>query len=150
MLRMEGILEVKGKVGIGAGSRIDVGKNATLSFIGNVANSAGVTIVCGDRITIGNNTVISWDTLIIDTDFHYVMDLETGKTKPMHRPISIGENTWLCAGSKILKGSVLPDGCILSAGSVLNKRFDECNCLLVGNPCDITRRGVTRSDKELN
>ena len=140
---------LNGDVYIGAGSRIEVAQEAVLTFGGKVANSAGLTLICGDRITIGDNTVISWETLIIDTDFHYVLNIEQGKTHPMRRPIEIGKEAWLCTGSKVLKGSKLPDGCILSAGSVLNKKYEESNCLLAGNTAVIVRRNVKRSDWEV-
>lgn len=149
MLNVEGKMVVDGKVGIGTGARIDVNKGGVLHFDGQVGNSAGVTIVCADHIVIGDHTALSWDTLIIDKDYHYVLDINTGKTKVNHKPIVIGKNAWLCAGSKVLKGSVLPDGCILSAGSVLNKTFDEHNCLLQGNPASVVKHGVTRSNVEI-
>ena len=149
MLNVEGKMVVDGKVGIGAGARIDVNKGGVLHFNGQVGNSAGATIVCADQIVIGDHTALSWDTLIIDKDYHYVLDTNTGKTKINHKPISIGKNAWVCAGSKVLKGSVLPDGCILSAGSVLNRTFDEHNCLLIGNPAVVVRHGVTRSNIEI-
>lgn len=149
MLNVEGTMVVDGNVGIGAGARIDVNKGGVLHFNGQVGNSAGVTIVCADHIEIGDHTALSWDTLIIDKDYHFVLNVNSGKTKTNHKPITIGKNAWLCAGSKVLKGSVLPDGCILSAGSVLNKAFDEKYCLLQGNPAVVVRNGVTRSNVEI-
>lgn len=149
VLNVAGTINVKGNVNIGAGSRIEVGKDAVLSFEGKVSNSAGVTMVCDDSISIGSNTVISWNTLIIDTDFHYVKDLTTGLTHPMHKPIVIGKNSWLCVGCSVLKGSCLPDGCILSAGSVLKGIIRDPNCLLSGNPAQVTRKNVERSDYEI-
>lgn len=80
----------------------------------------------------------------MDADFHYVKDLTSGLIKPMHKPIVIGSNTWLCEGSKVLKGGVLPNGCILSAGSVLKRKYEEENCLLEGNPAVIVKRNVQK------
>lgn len=147
ILNLSGTLIVNGKLGLGAGSRLEIGKTGQLIIKGLVANSAGLTICCHDRIEIGDKTVISWDTLIIDKDFHYILDIEKGTTHSDHKPISIGRGAWICAGAKVLKGSVLPDGCVLGAGAVLNSSFKEPNCLLLGNPASIVKRGVTRSDK---
>lgn len=146
ILSVAGTIEIDGAVSMGAGSRLYVGKNATLHFNGNISNSADVTIVCEEKIYIGNNTVISWKTLIMDTDYHYVYDIEENRTRLKQKPIVIGESAWLCAGSMVLKGAVLPNGCILSAGSVLNGQYDEPNCILQGNPAVVTRRNVTRRD----
>ena len=149
ILNLSGTLIVTGKLGLGAGSRLEIGKKGKLIIKGLVANSAGVTICCHDRIEIGDKTVISWDTLIIDKDFHYIFNIEKGMTHSDHKPISIGRGSWICAGAKVLKGSVLPEGCILGSGAVLNKAFDEPNCLIVGNPALIVKRGVMRSDKPI-
>lgn len=150
MLNVSGTIEAMGPVSLGGGCRIDVAVGSTLLFAGKVSNSAGLTIVCGERIEIGNDTIISWNTLIIDTDFHYIKDIVSGRTGKMKKPVVIGANTWLCAGSMVLKGAVLPDGCVLSAGSVLTGRLREKNCLLRGNPAEFVRGNVTRSDIELN
>lgn len=150
ILNIAGRLKLNGNLNLGAGSRLEIGEQGTLITEGLVANSAGVTICCHDRIEIGSKTIISWDTLIIDKDFHYILDIEKGITRSDHKPIKIGAGAWLCAGSKILKGAILPEGCILGAGAVLNKSFDEPNCLLIGNPASIVKRSVTRSNIEIN
>lgn len=146
LLKIEGTIELNGFFSLGAGSRLEVGSKGTLVIMGIVSNSAGTIICCHDRIEIGDNTVISWNTQILDKDFHYVLDLKTGKTGVDHKPIFIGNNVWLCAGSMLLKGSYLPDGCILAAGSVLNRKITESNCLLQGNPAVIVRSSIIRSD----
>lgn len=149
ILNVSGTLELNGNLNLGIGSRLEIGESGTLVIGGLVANSSGLTICCHDRIEIGGNTVISWNTQIIDKDFHYILDIEKGTTRSDHKPIKIGSGSWLCTGSIVLKGSVLPDGCILGSGAVLNRTFEEPNCLLLGNPASIVKRGVTRSDKPL-
>lgn len=146
IINISGNIELHGIFELGAGSRLEVGNNGFLIIKGNVANSAGLTISCHDRIVLEAGTVISWDTLILDRDFHYILDTNTYKTKSDHKPIFIGKNVWVCAGAKVLKGAVIPDGCIISAASVINRPFEENNCLLQGNPAMIVRRNVTRSD----
>ena len=51
-----------------------------------------------------------------------------------HQPIIIGDRAWLCMRSVILKGSVIPDGCIVGANSLVTKQFCTSNTLLAGNP----------------
>lgn len=149
IVNIEGTLQIADRLNLGAGSRLEVGKNGTLIIKGLVANSAGLTICCHDRIEIGAKTVISWDTLIIDKDFHYIMNTDTGHTKQDHKPIIIGDGVWLCAGSKVLKGTTISNGCILSANSVATKTYEEPNCLLMGNPAVVVKSHVTRSDIEV-
>lgn len=143
ILSIGGTLQLKGRVSIGAGSKICVMERGTLSFEGDVANSAATTILCGDSVTIGNGTFISWNTQIIDYDFHHVVDVETGIEKKMHLPIVVGKKVWICTNSIILKGCKISDGSIIGAGSVVTGVFEEPNVLIAGNPAKEIKSKVT-------
>lgn len=149
ILNVSGMIELHGNLRLGTGSKLEVGEKGVLLIKGNVYNSDGLTICCHDKIEIGANVEISWDTLIMDKDFHYILNIESGITKSDTKRIIIGNGAWICTGSKILKGSHLPDGGILGAGAVLNKFFEESNCLLIGNPADVVKRGVTMTNEEV-
>ena len=149
IVNIEGTLELNGDFVIGAGSRLDIGPKGVLQIrSGVVANSAGLMICCYDFISIGGGTIISWDTTIIDKYFHNVIGANDGTIKDDHGPIFIGDRAWICMGSRILKGSSLPNGCILSAGSVLSKIFFFFYCLLRGNPASVIKSDLTWSDND--
>jgi acetyltransferase-like isoleucine patch superfamily enzyme len=42
----------------------------------------------------------------------------------------------------VLKGAVIPNGCVVAAGSVVTKRFEEENSLIAGTPARVTRTGI--------
>lgn len=149
ILNISGRLELMANMQLGAGSRLVIGKEGVMKIQGNVSNSAGTTIICHDLIVIEDKTVISWDTLITDRDFHYLLDINTGHTRPEHKPIIIGKGVWICAGSKVLKGASMPDGSVLSAGSILSRAVEEKNCILMGNPAVVVKKGIVRSDIEV-
>ena len=46
--------------------------------------------------------------------------------------------------SVILKGSVIPEGCVVGAMTLINKQFEESNCYIAGNPAIIKKTGITR------
>ena len=46
--------------------------------------------------------------------------------------------------SVILKGSVIPEGCIVGAMTLVNKQFEESNCLIADNPAIIKKTGISR------
>ena len=46
--------------------------------------------------------------------------------------------------SVILKGSVIPEGCVVGAMTLVNKQFEESNCLIAGNPAIIKKTGISR------
>lgn len=55
------------------GASKNVPKNAKLIFWGNNDITARSTFITHKKIQIGVNTVISWDCLFMDTDFHNVL-----------------------------------------------------------------------------
>lgn len=52
-------------------------------------------------------------------------------------PIVIGNNVWLSANVIILPGVRIGNNCIVGAGSVVTKSFEEDNLIIAGNPAKI-------------
>lgn len=52
-------------------------------------------------------------------------------------PVIIGRGSWLGASVFVLPGVKLPEGCIVSAGTVVNKKQYPAFCLIAGNPCRV-------------
>lgn len=145
MLEINGTIEIPdGKISIGQGGRVSVGKNATVTFGEHFSNTAGMTIISTNRITFGKNVLVSWDTLIMDTDWHALQDTLTGEIGAVEKPISVGNNVWICCRSTILKGSRIADGCIVAAGALISGKYDMANSIIAGNPAKIIRNNVTR------
>lgn len=71
------------------------------------------------------------------------MDLTTGKRINVPKPISIGANVWVGEHTSIMKGSVIPAGCVVGAKSLVTKVFDEPNCVIAGNPAKVVRRHIS-------
>lgn len=123
-------------------SRLINEKNAYLSLGKNFLNSAQITISNSGRISIGDDFLSSWDTWISDTNFHHIMDLSTMDISEPEGTITIGDHVWLGARSVILKGSQIPDGCIVGCCSLVNKKFDGSNLMLVGMPASPKRDNI--------
>ena len=75
---LSGLLIIKGKASIGSGCKINVGKEAILTFGNNLNISGNSEIICQKEITFGNNCLLSWDILMMDTDFHHIINNERG------------------------------------------------------------------------
>ena len=73
--------------------------------------------------------MFSWETLVLDTDFHSVIDLNLKKKSNVEMPITIGNHVWIG-----LRTVIISDGCVAEANSLCNKCFDEPKCLIAGNP----------------
>ena len=144
ILEITGEIVFKGRAIFGQGCRICVGRDGHL-IIGNMfKNTAELSIVCFEKIEFKENVLISWNTLIMDTDFHGVRSTNTGQIGVRQRPICIGSNAWIGTRAVILKGVDIPDGCIIGANAVVNKSFTEKNCLIAGNPARICKKPKIR------
>ena len=55
------------------------------------------------------------------------------------KPIYIGKNVWIGLNATILKGTIIGDNCIVSAGSIVKGEF-PCNSIITGNPAKIVKQ----------
>ena len=143
ILQIQGLISLKGKASFGQGARICVNTGGILNIGERFNNTAEMTIVCYNKITIGDDVLTSWNTLIMDTDFHQTVNLESQEVSKSEAPIYIGEKVWIGTRAVILKGSNVPNGCIIGANSLINKKFIKENTLLAGNPANIKKSNIT-------
>lgn len=132
ILKIEGILEFDGKANIGYGSKLDIGKTGTLKLGRNFSISAATSIICHKSIVIGNNCVLSWDILFMDTDLHEIKDTN-GNVINEPKEIIIGDNVWIGCRCLILKGTDIGNGNVIAANSTLTKSYQQQNCVLTGD-----------------
>lgn len=145
ILQIEGTiyLEDSGKYHLGHGSKLCVGKSGNLYISEGFINSAEGTIICMNEIHIGHRVITSWNTLMMDTDFHATQNTITNEKHPIQSPIFIGNNVWICTRAVVLKGSKIPNGCIVGANAVVNKKYKIENALIAGNPASIMKEHIT-------
>ena len=117
-------------------------KNGILEIGDHFVNTAQMTIVCAKYIQFGENVLTSWDTLVMDTDFHHTINTETNKLSMIEKPIIICNNIWMGTRSVILKGSYIADNCVIGANSLVAGKFIEENCVIAGNPAKIVKNNT--------
>lgn len=128
---------------ISNGCSIYVASNAYLSLEKDVFLNACVKICCEKAITIGSQTRISWESQIIDTDFHYFVSDQ--KIKNCQKKIVIGKNVWIGNRVTLNKGSEIADWSIIASGSLVNRNFsNQSHVLLAGMPAKIIKSNVSR------
>lgn len=115
--------------------------------IGNdVSFSDSVHVSCVKEIRIGGGTLVGSGVYIGDHS-HGATDLSPADMliPPALRPLSeaapilIGQNVWIGDGARILAGSVIPDGSIVGANSVVKAKFTEPG-LIAGVPASLKRK----------
>ncbi len=120
-LRVDGKLICNGDVQIAPGCRIHIGENAEV-IIGNSYINIFSQLAIFHSLIIGDNCSISWNVEFLDEDFHKI-DYEGKKAKPNR--ILVGDNVWIGSGVKILKGSVIPNGCVPLCQDSCNGNLNE-------------------------
>lgn len=143
MWEVMGTLVIKGKASIGRGSKISIGKDASLTLGDNFMITGNSEIICQKEVTFGSDCLLSWDILIMDTDFHKVLNKE-GKVTNHPKPINIGNHVWIGCRNTILKGVTIADNIIISANSTITKSINESDCVVGGhgNTATVIKREI--------
>lgn len=106
--------------------------------IGNNTRINGANIHAEKKIEIGNRCVIASGVHIMDSNGHEVSSLDRTIGRDEPKEIIIGNNVWIGVNAIILKGTVIGDNSIVSAGSVVKGEFPG-NVIIEGNPAGIAR-----------
>ncbi len=137
--QVSGAVEFRGKAKIGHGSKINV--QGILTIGDNFRMTAESAIIARHRVEIGDEVLVSWDVLVMDTDFHKIYDQDNLHINP-DRPITIGNRVWIGCRSLILKGVRLADGVVVAAGSTVSKSVEVGDAVIGGNSCSPLREGI--------
>ena len=126
-------LQFYGPTIIGYGSDIEVFPNATLSFGGGGATNIGATIICGERIEIGKNTMLGRHITIRDNNGSHYMNRQGYKNT---RPVIIGDKVWLTEQCTVMPGVKIGDGAIIGALSLVIRNVPAYS-LASGHPAEV-------------
>jgi serine acetyltransferase len=137
--QVSGSVEFMGKASLGHGSKLSVSGSLILGHRFSI--SAESTLIATQKITIGDNVLVSWDALISDTDFHRIYDHE-GQHINQTRPITIGNGVWIGCRTLILKGVDIADGVVLAASTTLTRSIDAQNSIVGGEPARVIKENI--------
>ena len=105
-----------------------------------VSIEQNTNITCADHLTIGKNTVISFDVTITDIDHAYeAIDVNILRQPLKVNKTTIGEYCFIGAGSKIFAGTTLGKQCIIAANSVVRGVFPDYS-VIAGAPARAIKR----------
>lgn len=90
-------------------------------------------IHCGSKVVIGNRVSLSWDVLVMESDYHAAYH---GAGEP--RPIIIDDDAWIGARATILKGVHIGKSAIVGACAVVTKDVPPYT-VVAGNPARVVR-----------
>lgn len=117
-------------------------------------------LVSRERITIGNDVIISWGVTVVDHNSHSLewdhrrndlVDWALGQknwTKVVVQPVVIHDKVWIGFGAIILKGVEIGEGAVIGAGAVVTKNV-EAYTVVAGNPAKCVKR-IKESIRDVN
>jgi len=105
-------------------SGVQIWGDGQISLGDNVAIGKDTIIFAHEPMYIGSNTSIAGQCYIIDSDHGVNRSLLIREQKLESQTIYIGEDVWVGAGSKILKGSYISDGTVIGAMSLVKGRTE--------------------------
>ncbi len=122
--------------GFEGGSKINIGSG--------ISAYRDVHIVAknGKNITIGDECMFAREIMVRNDDGHVILDKNTGELLNPPEDIFIGEHVWVGMRTMIFKGARIPNGSIIGAGALVNKKFDGENLLIGGVPAVVLRADV--------
>lgn len=120
---------------------LSVASNALLE-VGDFCGISNATIICKEKVKIGQHVKLGGSVKIYDTDFHSLDYLERSISKtdtPINKPVEIGDHCFIGAHSIILKGITIGAKSIIGAGSVVTKSIPDGE-IWGGNPAKFIRK----------
>ena len=126
-----GTVVFEGRAFIGHGSKISVEEGGILRLGNKFVCSAETAIAVKKSVTIGSDCLFSWDILIMDTDWHRIMD-DNNHIINQPSPITIGNRVWIGCRTTVLKGVHISDGNVIAACSIITKSITETNTIVGG------------------
>jgi acetyltransferase-like isoleucine patch superfamily enzyme len=104
-------------------------------------------IAAAGTLTIGKNTMVSFDVMITDVDHEYLsIGIPIGSQNLIVKKTKIGDNCFIGAGAKIQAGTLLGRQCIVGSNSVVRGVFPDFS-VIVGAPAKVIKRYNPRTSE---
>ena len=122
---------VFGMFKVGNRKNIYIGENCRINY--------GVYILGRKNVQIGNNVVLSAETMILDSGLDIDLFIKGDLGKHTDKNVKIENNVWIGARAIILPGVTIGHNSMVAAGSVVTKDVQAFS-LVGGNPAKLIRK----------
>lgn len=152
-LYLQGTMICKGHVQIGKDVGIKVLKDAVLKMGHMACFGSEIRVLCTRGITLGNWTGIGYQSQLIDTNSHPMMNTETNTYYPLNGTIELGNYNAVSNRVSIMLHTKTPDNFVIASNTLCNKDYTSLgeNTLIGGIPAKKIRDNFKRdweSEKE--
>ena len=130
------------KKNIFIGDNVTIGENVLFEVIesgklniGDFVNFTRNIVICvNENIAIGNNVLVAENVSIRDGEHQIRKQEKIWKQPNNTKPVVIGNDVWIGAGTIVLQGSNIPDGVVVGAQSLVKNKQLEPFTVYAGNP----------------
>lgn len=145
-LTLNGKLVVNGNIQFGKDYLVYIHKTGILEMghLSSLGNKG--KIICYKNIILGKYARIGFESQVIDTNFHRMIDTEGNSLGDLHGQIKIGDYNFIGNRVSIMKSSHTSDNCTITSNSLLNKDYRSfgTNILLGGIPAKFLKKDIKR------
>ena len=129
-------------------SKINVYGGGILEFGNCCKVMHEVNITASTKVSIGDYSWIVHRCQVLDTNYHYIADLNKQIVSRMARPIVIGKYCWVCNSTTISGGAIIPNKTIVASNSLVNRDMSDIpeNSIIGGVPAIFIKNGYRRVD----
>lgn len=130
----------KGRIFIGRGCDLGASQGGIIEIQGGVFLNKGCTVEAREHVFIGENTMFGPYVGVFDNDHGFEQNgIDYRHQQHKCKPIHIGCNVWVGAGSFIVKGANIGDSTVIGANSLASRHLEESS-LYTGNPVKFVRK----------
>ena len=143
---LKGTFVFKGHVQFGRDCFIHIGEGAYCE-LGHLASLASRgKLICKEKIVLGDYARIGSESQLMDTNFHQMINTETGEKYPMTGAIEIGDHNFISTRVTILQGTKTPSYCTIASNSLCTKDYTDLgnNVLIGGIPAKLLKNIISR------
>ena len=126
----QGCITLGKNIGIRRNCELSVSENGKIDLEDNVFMNNGCMVVYHCQISVGGGTRLGPQVMIFDHDYNYKDRTAFEKGKHVSKPIIIGKNCWIGAGTIILKGSQIGNNCVVGAGSIIKGHYKDNSIII--------------------
>jgi acetyltransferase-like isoleucine patch superfamily enzyme len=136
----------KGYVQFGKDYFIFIGENAYSEF-GNMASmGTNGKLICMNKVVLGDYARIGSESQLIDTNFHQMVNTQSGEKYEITGPINLGSFNYIGSRVSIMAKTKTPNYCTIASNSLCNSDYTSLgtNIIIGGIPSKLLKDNISR------
>lgn len=146
-LRIDGTFIINGSFSTGVDCTIIIQRGGVLEIGENSYLGSRTRIITTNRIILGRYFRFGFESQILDTTFHFMLDYERNEVRRFNGEIIINDYCWVGNRTSIMKNTIIPRYTTIASNSLLNKNYTKEipeRSIIGGIPAKLIRNNISR------